>query len=307
MNNKIDLHLHSLYSSDGNILPEELVKLAKEVNLKAIALTDHNTMEGIPEFIDAGKKYGIETVPGIEIDTIETGKKIHILGYYLDYQSQQIKKLAEDIKDKLYQQAKKRVNLLKEMGFIIEFEEALKIASDIPVGGVLAETIIINEKNHKHPDLQPYIKGGNKSDQPYFNFFLDFFTEGKKAFIALENYNSLEVIRLIKKIGGVPVLAHPGYNLDVKGDRNIILEMVNEGLLGIEAYSSYHNQKQMEDFAELGRELDLIITAGSDFHGKFKPKIKIGQIQHNDYDILVKLKNITSNFKYPTSSIDKDY
>ncbi|MDI3546532.1 MAG: 3,5-nucleoside bisphosphate phosphatase [Halanaerobiales bacterium] len=290
---RIDLHTHSAYSSDGEFKPASLVRLAGDAGLAAIALTDHNTMEGIPEAIEAGKKYGVEIVPGVEIDS-QYGdySSIHLLGYYLDPTAKKLLDFLQGMRDRYYQQAKKRVRRLQELGFEITYEEVLEFAPDIPVGVILAEVLLTNGKNNYHPALRPYLPGGERSGQPYFNFYLDFFTRGKIAYIPCEYPRSDEVIDLITTLGGIPVLAHPGSAFAAGNSKDIraIKELIGAGLAGIEAYSTYHGPEEMEEFAQLAQKYNLLVTAGSDFHGKLKPKIAVGDVPNNNYQLLRKLK-----------------
>ncbi|AZO95386.1 PHP domain-containing protein [Halocella sp. SP3-1] len=291
-NKKIDLHMHSIYSSDGEFHPCKLLEIAKENNLTAVALTDHNTVAGISEAIAAGKHLGIEVVPGIEIDSQFRKYSIHILGYYFDINDDKLNNLLTELNSLYYGLAQKRVTKLTELGFDIDYQQVLDYAVDLPVGVVIAEALLKNKKNFNHPLLKPYLTG-EKSKQPYFNFHLDFFSRGKAAYVHFKSISSKQVIKLIKGLGGIPVLAHPGYSFNYQNENDLtaLKELIAEGLVGIEAYSSYHKQNEINEFEQIGKDNSLIITAGSDFHGKLKPEISMGGIKNNNYSILEELKD----------------
>jgi 3',5'-nucleoside bisphosphate phosphatase len=291
---KIDLHIHSYYSCDGEYSPRQLVEMAKKEGLAVIALTDHNTVNGITEALITGEKYGVEIVPGIEIDVSFLDRTFHILGYYLDWKSSRLSKLADSIADAQYVLIRKMVRTLKEMEFNISYDEVLRYTNrqSIPGAATIAEAILKNKENQSDLRLAPYLEGEAKSRRPYINFMYDHMAPGRPAYIQQQLPGVEEVINLILKLGGIPVLAHPGLYLDPdrKGYIKIIKYLIKNGLRGIEAFSSYHDKETNNRFFKLGLELNLLITAGSDFHGKLKPEITIGQVPGNDYQIIEKIK-----------------
>lgn len=143
----------------------------------------------------------------------------------------------------------------------------------------VAEILLEDEENRNSDILKPYMVGGSKSDMPYVNFYWDYFSKGKPAYVEIEFISLKEAVEMIHNNGGVAVLAHPGNNL--KQDVTVIDEIIEEGIDGIEVLSTYHTSYQVEYFYNKAIETKLKITCGSDFHGKNKPNIQIGIFGEN--------------------------
>lgn len=286
---QIDLHVHTCYSADGEYEPEKIVELAKDKGLESIAITDHDTVGGLPEAIKAAKHQGIEVIPGIELDTQYKEKNLHILGYYLEWKSNKLADVTTKIRDNQYKQAKARVELLQKMGFELSWANVKQEANILPVGGIIAKVLLNNGLNDDDLRLKPYFKG-ERSEQPYFNFYLDYFLPGKPAYVSADMPDTRDMISLIHELGGVAVLAHPGSAIDLNELEYLLEELVESGLDGIEAYSNYHSEVENEEFADWATEQQLLITAGSDFHGRLKPDIKLGDVANNRYHLVKKLK-----------------
>ncbi|SJZ93215.1 PHP domain-containing protein [Selenihalanaerobacter shriftii] len=287
---KVDLHTHTCYSADGEIRPREIVSMAKKKGLKAIAITDHDTVDGLEEALQTGEEEEIEVIPGIEFDTKYKEENLHILGYYLDWHDNRLIEITKNIRDKQYQQAKERVKLLQEMDFAINWEDVEEEANIIPVGGIIAKVLLNNGLNDKDPRLEPYYNG-QRSDQPYFNFYLDYFLPGKPASVPANMPDSRDIIALIKELNGIAVLAHPGSAINLDDNEEILYELIDSGLDGMEAYSTYHSIKENEEFAKWAANHQMLITAGSDFHGHLKPDIELGGIEKNNYSIVEEMKS----------------
>lgn len=137
--------------------------------------------------------------------------------------------------------------------------------------------------------------GGERSDMPYINFYHDFFAQGKPAYVRINYVDFIDAINLVKANGGIPIIAHPGMNL--KGKEDLVIELIEKGAEGLEVFNNYHNSAQIEYFAELTMEKSILMTCGSDFHGKNKPLIDIGKFKSNNkYDdylqrSIMKIKN----------------
>jgi len=289
--NRIDLHIHSNYSDDADYSIEELIKMAKDKGLKAIAITDHNLTDGIDEALELTARDELEVIPGVEFDTRYGDNTLHILGYYIDWHSPKIKELLGGYEEAKKEQFYDRVNKLQELGYQITPEEVLdKSKNDRPLGGFIAEVLLSKRESKNDKRLRAYLTG-DKSDQPYFNFYLDFFKTGGKADIPCWKPSSKDTIRLIRELGGVAVLAHPGATLSYR-DEDVLDDLMVAGLQGIEACSTYHNQQELEGFNKLAKDKGLLITAGSDFHGHLKPKIELGEVVGNDYQIVEKLREL---------------
>lgn len=273
---KIDLHMHSIYSCDGEYTPKALVKMAKDAGIEAIALTDHNTTAGVNEALEAGKNAGIEVIPAIELDCMYQDKIFHVLGYFIDQDSRKFYALDEDIRQQEINAAKTRIRLINEMGIPVDEDEAMACAKDgFVTAEIIAEIVLSKPENANNPLLKPYLKGGSRSDNPYVNFYWDYCAQGKPAYVHIEYISMADAIEIINGMKGIPVLAHPGNNL--KNREEMLPEIVKQGIQGIEAYSSYHTRQQCEYFAKKAKELGVIVTGGSDFHGKTKPSICMGR------------------------------
>ena len=292
---QVDLHIHSDYSDDADLSIAEIIKIAKKKKLKAISITDHNSTAGIDEALELTTDDELELIPGIEFDTNYNDNILHILGYYLDWKSDKIDDLLDGMEEAKVEQFHHRIKKLQELGFSITAQEVLD-KSDVerPLGGFIAKVLLNKKENQNKPALKTYLRGA-KSDQPYFNFYLDYFRVGAKAYVPCWKPNAKDTIKLIKDLGGVAVLAHPGSTLEVS-DQEVIFDLKEAGLEGIESYSTYHSKEEIEGFVKLGQEIDLLITAGSDFHGELKPEIELGGVQGNNYQIVRELKKLRGDY-----------
>ena len=139
---------------------------------------------------------------------------------------------------------------------------------------MIAETALLVDSQENNPLLDPYRDGGVRSDNPFVNFYWDFCSQGKPAYTPMDFISLGRAIEIITSNGGCPVLAHPGVN--VKEDAAFLAAIIAEGILGIEVYSSYHNPEQVGFYRDAAIKNNLLMTCGSDFHGKTKKSIKIG-------------------------------
>jgi len=288
----IDLHLHSSYSSDGGVPPARVVEMAAELGLAAVALTDHDTVAGLDEFIDAGARLGVEAVPGVEL-TVDrgVGDYLHILGYFIEPASPPISELISRLTDARLEQAAGRVARLKELGLVLDEERVAYYARGLPPVGPVIAMAVLERPENRHHHLLAELYEGPKADAPYFHFDRDLLSDGKPAFVPVERPAPAEVVDAIRAGGGVPVLAHPGEQFSLPDDRAEITRVINAGIAGLEVYCSYHNDADEEAFGALADEMGLVKTAGSDYHGSpVKPHIKMGQISHNPYSLLSDLK-----------------
>ncbi len=251
---EVDLHIHTTASSDGQHSPAKIVDMAAKLGLKAIAFADHNSIDNLSEGIKLSEESGIELIPCFELNTIYEGRDLHLLGYFVDYESPVfITWLGEIIAAKQAQE-EQRLSALQSLGFIIDESDVKRIAGDrVPTGATFLEALLSREEGLKHPELQPYISG-ERSDSPALNFYTDYFKKGGPAYVPLNIGSTDEGIRKIKSFGGVPVQAHPSDT----GDR-IILELIEAGLMGLEAYSSYHTTEESAHFCRMADKNNILI------------------------------------------------
>ena len=225
--NIIDLHMHTLYSDDGEFSPSELIKLCKDAGIKIAAIADHNSVKAVEEAVREGEKNAITVIPAIEIDCIYEGVNLHLLGYYIDPKFQRFYELEEDILRQEQTASPKRVELIQKAGIYVNLDKIKNLSKDgVITGEMIAESSLYEPENKDNDLLKPYLSGGSRSDNPYVNFYWDFCAQGKIAY-AHVNYISLEeAISIIIQSGGIPILAHPGKN--VHEARNYKFENLEE-------------------------------------------------------------------------------
>ena len=257
----IDLHVHSCHS-DGSLTPEELVTLAREVGLSAFALTDHDTTDGIGEALLAASGTGLEVVPGIEFSTRWLHRDIHILGYYMDYQAPSFQqKLREflDARDFRNRQMCARIQ---------EYTGCPLTLSDLQ--NRFPQAVI----TRAHMAAWLVEQGFAETKNTAFDKYLG---EHAPCFVPKSEVTPRDAICLILAHGGVPVLAHPLlYALSKKQLRLLLGELTECGLLGIEAVYVLNRGSEEAFCRALAEEYGLLVTGGSDFHGKNKPDIALG-------------------------------
>lgn len=285
----VDLHIHSNKSSDGDFSPLHIVQLAKENKLRAISIADHDTVAAYPEALQHGEEAGIEVIPSIEITTLYDDREFHLLLPFLNWKKKPIKEIITRVSKKRYEEAKERVEKLQKLGFDITWKEVLKKSKPHPPLGVTVAQILLSKAEKKEELLfEKYLRGKNRLFAPYI-FYKDYFMEGKPAFVTHRNISLLEVLRLVPQTEGVPVLAHPGAYFQRTEKKDLIL-LKEKGLVGLEVYSSYHDQAQTNFYKSIAKELDLVATAGSDFHGTIKPHIPFGSLKEGEYWMVAELR-----------------
>jgi predicted metal-dependent phosphoesterase TrpH len=271
----IDLHMHSVYSCDGELSPKELLDIALGSGLRIVSLTDHNTCAGISEAVEAGKAVGITVIPGVELDCFYRGVLFHVLGYGIDQDNSLLREIDLDVQSLNRASSLETIRLLNQIGIKLDGEEALSKAKNGFVTGELAAEIVLNKTDAgENPLLRPYLPGGGRSDNPYVNFYWDFCGQGSPAYVHIEYISMEKALASIRNAGGVPVLAHPGQNL--KGKEDMLPSIIALGIDGIEVYSSYHSPETCLYYKQQAEERGLLTSGGSDFHGKTKPSIHMG-------------------------------
>jgi predicted metal-dependent phosphoesterase TrpH len=282
----IDLHIHTNASSDGQHSPREIFEMARRKGLRAIAFADHNSAENVEEGIRLAGEFKIEFIPCMELNTLFNGLDLHLLAYFIDPQSRGLQQWLEEIHRKKVEQARKRREKLNELGFLFSEEDLNRFSEgSLPTGMTFLKAILSRRENRKDPRLRSYI-AGDRSRSPYVNFYRDYLRGGKPAFVSMEDVSTPAAIRKIKELGGIPVLAHPSDT----GEENI-RALIRCGLEGLEAYSPYHTPEEEGAFRVFAEAQDLLITAGSDFHGKkIKPDVELGQVSGDHDDLVTRMK-----------------
>ena len=275
---KADLHIHTT-ASDGLLSPAEVVQMAKQAGLAAIAITDHDTVAGITEAQEWAQKIQLEVVPGVEISTVEGQQEVHVLGYYIDEQDPKFASFLSAQRNVRQQRNQMMIEKLHSLGIQVTMEEVLR-----------------KKKNHTpqtnvgRPHIAEVLidKGVVGSVQEAFEKYL-----GKDglAYCTPPRITPFEAITRIREAGGVPVLAHPG----LYRDDHLIKKLVDQGLTGLEVYHSDHTKEMERTYRELAHRYGLIVTGGSDFHGERNGSMYHGPIgtrtvEYNQLQMLKKAR-----------------
>lgn len=273
----IDLHIHSNISNDGDFSPAELMKMCSKAGIKTAALADHNSVRGVAEAIKEGEKFGVKVIPAIEIDCTYKEYNLHVLGYNIDYNNKIFEKIEKNVFEQELKAGDKRMALVKKAGIFFDEEKVRKLSYDgIITGEMIGEAAIEDERNRENPLITPYLEGGTRSNNPYVNFYWDWCSKGKPAYVPIKYITLKEAIDIIHKTGGKAVLAHPNNNIGM--NEEIFKEIAAEGIEGVEVFSSYHSKENAEFFLKMAEKYNVSVTCGSDFHGKTKPAIKLGEM-----------------------------
>ena len=274
---KIDLHMHSNISNDGEFSPKELLEMCSSAEINVMALADHNSVRGVKEAAEYGKEKNIKVIPAVELDCTHGEYNLHILGYNIDTNNEVFCKIEKDILEQEISAAEKRMDFAEKIGFIFEREKVKALSPDGTVTGeMIAEIVLADKRNDENILLKPYREGGKRSDNPYVNFYWDWCSKGKPAFVDIKYMTLKEAVSVIKKSSGKAVFAHPCNNIGM--NEKVFAEIINEGVEGVEVYSSYHSLEAVEFFKNLAEKYNVFVTCGSDFYGKTKPAIKLGEI-----------------------------
>ena len=258
----IDLHMHSS-SSDGTFAPAELVKKCAEIGLKKVALTDHDTITGVQEFLHAAQGEGLEAVSGIEFSAEYPGE-LHILGYGFDFRNQKLNQRLSVLAQERIERVKAFIARLNELSIDIRLEELDEVAKGATLGRPHIACVLVK-------------KGYASSIEEAFAKYLD---TNAIAFCERKKIASEEAISLIHGAGGLAVLAHPKL-LETDDYRPILDRLTAEELDGIEAFYPAHTDEDAALFCEFAKKYGLLITAGSDYHGERRTSVLLGQEQRD--------------------------
>ena len=257
----IDLHLHTT-ASDGVMTPSEIVNYAKNKGLQAIAITDHDTVEGLKEGLLEGERIGLEVIPGIEISAEHSPGSMHLLGFLIDVNHPILKERLEYLQRARAERNPRMAEKLNKLGINITFDEVLKVSGGGQVGRPHFAQVLIE-------------KGYVRSFQEAFDRFLK---KGAPAYVEKMRFSAEESIHFINEANGVAVLAHPN-TLQLNGYselENLILRLVKKGLRGIEAYYPEHSALEVAQYKTLAERHGLLVTGGTDYHGIEKNGLDIG-------------------------------
>jgi len=258
----IDLHMHST-ASDGTFTPSELIDLAEKLNLAAIALTDHDTISGLPEFMEKSKTADVVAVPGVEIAINWNYKELHILGLWVRDDCKELNDLLEEIRKNRHIRNDKIIAKLQENDYNITIDEVREVASGESIGRPHLAAILVR-------------KGYFKTVQDVFSTCL---ARGGTAYMPRTLPDPESAISTIHKAGGLTFWAHPVHrnHSRTKDLFSNLKYFKSLGLDGVEAYYSEFSQAQHQKLLKYAQELNMIVCGGSDFHGENQPGVQMGK------------------------------
>ncbi|WP_034641786.1 PHP domain-containing protein [Desulfovibrio inopinatus] len=255
----IDLHTHST-ASDGTLSPTDLVHMAKDAKLSAIALTDHDTISGIPEALDAGARYGIKVIAGCELSVHLGDVKFHLLGLFLPASPGRLATELHELRQKRHDRNHVIVQKLRDMGIDIRYEEVTALAKGAVGRPHFAQVLV--DKGVVHDVAEA------------FDIYLG--ARGR-AYAPKDVLSADKAIELLAEENALSILAHPGLmRTDMDKIEALIVKLHEMGMDGIEAYYTEHTPTTTKAFLGIAKRLNMPVSGGSDFHGGVKPKIRLG-------------------------------
>ena len=242
---KIDLHTHTNYS-DGSLEPRALVELAKQRNLSAISITDHDTVDGLEEALKYGNELGIEVIPGLEVSTDIDGEEVHLLGYFIDHKDTELKKYLNFFKNERTERAKRILAKLAEMGVSLKLKEVKNIAMNSPICRPHIAKLMVDKGivTNFYAAFQQYIGDGAPAAE-------------KKIHVSPHS-----AVKIINDAGGLAFIAHPGNMKEATLKR-----LINLGIDGIEVVHPSHKRSQQKFYRGIVNQYCLLESGGSDYHG----------------------------------------
>jgi len=275
-----DLHLHTRFS-DGNFTPTVLAQHAARLGFAAIAVTDHDTLDGIPEALTAGQELGVEIIPGVEITCRCGNEELHMLAYLFgdSWRDENLRAVLDHATQIRKKRVEQFVAKLNELGFDLTLEDVYAGSECGTVGRPHVAMALLK---------RGYVSSVDEA-------FARLLKRGKPAYVERYRMEAAETIGHIKRAGGVAVFAHPGLNnLDVR-----IQDMVDQGLGGIEVWHSRHSPGQVTRYLEMANKLGVCATGGSDCHGMGRDGMLLGKIKL-PYERVEALKQRALQFSHPS-------
>lgn len=258
----IDLHVHTL-ASDGSDTPADVVRMAAELGLRAVAVTDHDTFAGLPEAIEAGARYGVEVVPGVELSTIYDGVEVHVLGYYMDAGHPRLRAMMARATAERNARNETMVQRLHDAGYPITMDA---LHAEFPGQTMLGR-----------PHISEYLmrRGYVASVQDGMKNLLG---RGKPFYVARYNIPLEESVETLRAAGGLPVVAHLfKYRYTPEQLTAMVDAAAAAGAVGLEAMYTNYTPEQEQAVRVLAAERGLLCTGGTDYHGARKPDIALGR------------------------------
>lgn len=263
----VDLHTHSL-ASDGATAPAEVVALAERKQLAALALTDHDTLAGLPEAVAAARGLPLRFIPGVEMSAPCQKGALHILGLGVDPASPALHRALADLRRFRAERNPRIVARLRQLGMDVTMAELERFAG----AGDKADHVVGRLHLANFMVRRGYVRDVDEA----FDRFLG---AGRPAYVDKERMQARDVIAAIHRAGGVAVMAHPPQTqyANLAQLARGVRELVDCGLDGLEVYHSDHTPQQTRSYLELARRLGLLISGGSDYHGQAKADVRLGR------------------------------
>ncbi len=250
-----DLHIHS-YFSDGTFSPRQVVAQAAACHLNPIALTDHDTVAGIPDALQASAEFQVEVIPGVELSVHEFDQDTHILGYFIHWEDPAFQKVLLPLQTQRTERLEEMLRRLHHLGITVTVPEVLRIAGKGTVGRLHVARALLAQRVVNRL-------------QEAFDRFLAW---GRPAYVERGVFTARQAIAAIRNAQGIAVLAHPGQN-----GLAHLPELIQVGLQGIEVFHPSHTVEDVFTLTRLATERNLLVTGGSDCHGLAKGEVRLGQ------------------------------
>jgi predicted metal-dependent phosphoesterase TrpH len=259
---EIDLHVHTT-ASDGTMSPAEVVRYAKKKGLRAIAITDHDTVEGIAEGLKEGSNVGLEVIPGVELSVDFPKGTMHLLGYYIDHTRAELLEKLRVVQRARAERNLQMIERLRGLGIEIDLSELKEAPEHAQIGRPHFAYTLVH-------------KGYAQNIQDAFDRYL---RKGGPAYVEKFKFSPEEAMGFIIKAGGVTVLAHPFTlnRLQQKDLEDVIAKLKAQGLDGIEIFYPEHSEGQVKIYRHLAQKYGLVMSGGSDFHGLTKDAVDLGE------------------------------
>jgi len=245
---RADLHLHTT-ASDGRLTPCELVRRAAELQLDVIAITDHDSVEGIQPALEEAKNYPrLTVIPGVEINTDVPKGEVHILGYFINYRDPEFNRALEELRNSRYERGRKMVARLCEMNIKVNWDRVVELAGNGSVG-------------------RPHVAQAMLEQGAVLSFkeaFDNYIGRNCPAYVERKKLTPVEAVKLVLDAEGLPFLAHPA---DIESLEQFVLKLKKAGIVGIEIYYNGYNSSTIAQLEKLAKRHELISSGGSDFHG----------------------------------------
>lgn len=250
-----DLHIHST-ASDGTVAPASLVQAARAAGVMTIAVADHDSVDGVPEALQAAASHGVRVIPAVELSAEIDGRSLHILGYFIDHQNPRLLAHLANLRATRLERARELVRVLSDAGFTLSLDDVLARSAGGSVGRAHVARALVAAGHVPSPGAA----------------FDRLIGRGKPYYVSKPVATPSDVIATIRAAGGVAVLAHPA----VSGAEEMILPLVAQGLQGVEAFHAQHSVAEKQRLVTIAESHGLVVTGGSDYHGPGEGRTALG-------------------------------